>query len=410
MFAEVNRLLGVRATGMGASGLLRLPFLALAFLFPAGLAAADVDPIVFAQAGHEHFYNVEYDEAIADFEKAVASDPQNPLFYNYLANAYLFREMRRLGLLDGNLYDASNGFLESKKAEPNPAEIQRINRLLDRVRGMCEARLKKNPRDVDALYALGVTHAIVGSMKFTIDKSWTEALRAGGRANEYHEKVLALDPNYHDAKLVIGMYQYIVGSIPRSVKWLAFLLGYHGSRTRGVVLMQEAMTKGRNTTSAAAFLLSVVYAREKKHEYSRRLLRPLSEYYPRNPLVVLEIGRSYLREGNQKKALEVYVQVARDMEAGKPGYHKLPRERLWYQIGVLYQRQGQFPEALEAYGRVAEQSSDGLLKAYTGLRRGEIYIAQNRLEHARAEYQRVAGMPYEEARRQAEVRLRSLSK
>ena len=52
MFAEVNRLLGVRATGMGASGLLRLPFLALAFLFPAGLAAADVDPIVFAQAGH----------------------------------------------------------------------------------------------------------------------------------------------------------------------------------------------------------------------------------------------------------------------------------------------------------------------------------------------------------------------
>jgi len=243
MFAEVNRLLGVRATGMGASGLLRLPFLALAFLFPAGLAAADVDPIVFAQAGHEHFYNVEYDEAIADFEKAVASDPQNPLFYNYLANAYLFREMRRLGLLDGNLYDASNGFLESKKAEPNPAEIQRINRLLDRVRGMCEARLKKNPRDVDALYALGVTHAIVGSMKFTIDKSWTEALRAGGRANEYHEKVLALDPNYHDAKLVIGMYQYIVGSIPRSVKWLAFLLGYHGSRTRGVELMQDVEKK-----------------------------------------------------------------------------------------------------------------------------------------------------------------------
>ena len=401
--------MGVRATGMGASGLSCLPFLALSILFPAGLAAADVDPIIFAQAGHQHFYNVEYDEAIADFEKAAAAEPQNPLFYNYLANAYLFREMRKLGLLDGNLYDASNSFLESKKPEPNPAEIQRINRLLDGVRGMCEARLKKNPRDVDALYALGVTHAIEGSMKFTLDKSWTEALRAGGRANEYHEKVLAINPNYHDAKLVAGMYQYIVGSIPRSVKWLAFLLGYRGSRTRGVELMQEAMTKGKNTGSAAAFLLSVVYAREKKHEYSRRLLQPLSEYYPRNPLVVLEIGRSYLREGNQKKALEIYAQVARDMEAGRPGYNKLPRERLWYQVGILYQRQGQFPEALEAYGRVAEQSSDGLLKAYTGLRRGEIYIAQNRLEHARAEYQRVAAMPYEEARRQAEVRLRSLS-
>jgi tetratricopeptide (TPR) repeat protein len=407
-FSEVAIRLGARAAGHGAIVLQALSLLAIPFLFPVNSFAADVDPWVFARAGNEHFYNVEYDEAIADFEKALAGDPENALFYNYLANAYLFREMYRLGLLDGNLYDASNSFLESKKPEPNSTEIARINGLLKRVRGICEDRLKKNPRDVDALYALGVTYAIEGSMKFTLDKSWTEALRAGSRANSYHERVLALDPSYHDAKLVTGMYQYIVGSIPRSVKWLAFLLGYRGSRTRGVELMQEAMVKGKNTTSAAAFLLSVVYAREKMHEYSRRLLRPLSEFYPRNPLVPLEIGRSYIREGNLKKALEIYVQVARDMEAGKPGYHRLPRERLWYQIGFLYQRQGQFAEALEAYERVAEQGSDGLLKAYTGLRRGEIYIAQNRLDNARAEYRRVAAMPYEEARRQAELRLRSL--
>ena len=389
--------------------MLCLPFLALSFLFPAGLAADDVDPWVFAQAGHEHFYNLEYDDAIADFEKAVAGSPENPLFYNYLANTYLFREMHRLGLLDGNLYDASNSFIESKKPEPNPTEIARINGLLHRVRGLCEARIKKHPRDSDALYALGVTYAIEGSMKFTLDKSWTEALRAGSRANDYHEKVLLLDPSYHDAKLVTGMYQYIVGSIPRSVRWLAFLFGYRGSRTRGVELMQEAMTKGKNTSSAAAFLLSIVYAREKKHEYSRRLLRPLSEYFPRNPYIPLEMARSYTREGNPKKALELYVQAARDMEAGRPGYHRLPRERLWYQIGVLYQREGQYAEALAAYARVSDHSgADGLLKAYTGLRRGEIYLAQNRLESARSEYQRVAAMPYEEARRQAEARLRSL--
>ena len=372
--------------------------------------AADVDPWVFAQAGNQHFYNLEYDEAIADFDKAVAGDPQTPLFYNYLANAYLFREMYRLGLLEGNLYDASNGFLGSKKPQPDPTEIARINGLLKRVRGLCEARLKENPRDVEALYALGVTYALEGSMKFTLDRSWTEALRAGSRGNEYHERVLKIDPNYHDAKLVTGMYQYVVGSIPASVKWLAFLFGYRGSRSRGVELMQEAMTKGKNTTSAAAFLLSIVYAREKKHEWSRRLLQPLSEYYPRNPLIPLEIGRSYLREGNQKKALEVYVKAARDMDAGRPGYNKLPRERLWYQVGFLNQREGQYPEALDAYARVSEDNgADGLVKAYSGLRRGEIYLAQNRLENARAEYQRVAAMPYEETRRQAQDKLRTLS-
>lgn len=375
------------------------------------VAADDVDPWVYAFAGQEHFYNAEYEEAIADLEKAVAAEPDNPFFHNYLTEAYLFQEMYRLGLLDGNLYDASNSFLEAKNLEPSPAQMAKIKNSLARVRALCQARLKTNPRDTDALYALGVTYGLEGTYKFTIEKSWMDALRAGSRANELHEKVLAIDPAYHDAKLMTGVYQFVVGSIPRGVKWLAFLFGYRGSRARGIELLQDAMLHGRHTTSAAAFLLEVCYNRERQFEYARQLLRPLAKYYPRNPLIPLEIARTYGRQGNDKRALELYVEVARDMEAGRPGYHKLPRERLWYQIGVLYQRQGQLAEALDAFARVTDASGgDGLLKAYSTLRRGEIFLAQNRPERARAEYQRVAAMPYEEARRQAQERLRALDR
>ncbi|MFQ5778500.1 MAG: tetratricopeptide repeat protein, partial [Terriglobia bacterium] len=101
--------------------------------------------------------------------------------------------------------------------------------------------------------------------------------------------------------------------------------------------------------------------------------------------------------------------VARDMEAGRPGYDKLPRARLWYQVGMLYQQQGRFAEALEAYARVTERDeSEGLVRAYSGLRRGEIFLAQKNLEDARAEYERVAALPYEGPKREAEKRLRSL--
>ncbi|MBI4466946.1 MAG: tetratricopeptide repeat protein [Acidobacteria bacterium] len=382
----------------------------LALLLTAAVAAADnVDPWVYAHAGLDHFYSLEYKEAISDLEKAVEGDPGNPILENFLTNAYLFEELHRLGQLEGNLYSASNAFLREKKPEPGRQPAELIRQRIARVKQLAERRLERNPRDVNALYALGLAHGIEANMLFTLEKKYLDALRTGSKANELHERLLRLDPNYHDARLIPGLYQYAVGSIPRSVKWLAFLFGYRGSKQRGIQLMQQAMMGGKWVTSDAAILLAVIYGREKQHAYARQLLTAVSGYYPRNPLLFLEIGRSYEREGNRKAALEIYLQAADRREAGAPGYFKLKRERLYYEIGSLYQHQGALEKALQAYGKVSEEpNSDGLLVAYSALRRGEIFLAQNRPERARAEYERAAALPYEEPRREAQHRLRTL--
>lgn len=390
-----------------------LPLLLVGMLFllgPARVAANnEVDPWVYYYLSQDHFYNLEYEEAIESLQKALEGDPDNPFFHNSLANTYLFQELYRLGQLEGNLYGASNAFLKEKKPKPDPAQMAKFKQSIAKVKSLCKAQLKENPRDVDALYNLGISYATEGNYKFTIERSWFDALRAGGKANDYHKKVLRLAPDYYDAKLVPGVYEYVVGSIPRSVKWLAFLFGYSGSKQRGIRLIQEAMTRGKLLTSASAFLLAVVYNREKRYDYARTVFASLQEFYPRNPLIPLEIARTYTREGQDQTALEHYVAVAEAMEAGRPGYDKLPRERLWYQIGVLRQKQGQWDQALEAFARVTDSADgDGLLKAHSGLRRGEIFLAQSRPEQARAEYRRVADLPYEETRQQAHERLRKL--
>lgn len=368
-----------------------------------------VDPWTYAYAGMDHFYNLEYDEALAEFQLAGEADPGNPFFYNFVANTYLFQELYRLGKLEGNLYDASNAFLKDKKPEPDRERISKVEKNIARAREICEARLEKNPRDKEALYVLGATYGIEGNLKFTIEKSWFGALRAGSKANDLHQEVLGLDPEYHDAKLIPGVYQYAVGSIPRSVKWLAFLAGYSGSRQRGVELLHQAMLHGKLTSSDATFLLAIIYTREKRHSDARKLLKNRAAFYPRNPLLPMEVARTFTREGKHTDALEHYLRVANDMEAGKPGYDKLPRERVWYQVGVLLQRQAKYEEALQAFARAMDDpEGDGLVKAHSGLRRGEILLVQNRPDEARAEYRRVASMPFEETRRQAEERLRNL--
>lgn len=402
--------LGTRSGNSGVGRVL-LSLLGLAGLLGAVPAAAEsVDPWVYAYSGLDHFYNLEYEESISDLEKALEGEPENPIFHNFLTNAYLFQELYRLGQLEGNLYSASNAFLKEKKPEPNGQRMQLIRERIAHVKRLCKERLQRNPRDTDALYALGLAYGIEANYTFTMEKKYLEALRTGGKANDLHERVLKLDPNYHDAKLIPGIYQYAVGSIPRSVKWLAFLFGYRGSKERGIELLQQAMVQGKWVTSDAATLLAVIYTRENEHAYARQLLTTISGYFPRNPLYFLEMGRSHEREGNRKAALEIYLEAADRLEADAPGYFRIPRERLYYEIGSLHQQLGQFRMALEAYGKVTERpDSDGLMTAYSALRRGEIFLAQKRVDRARAEYERAAALPYEEPQREARQRLQALN-
>jgi len=378
-----------------------------------GVAArADgVDPWVYAHAGLDHFYNLEYDEAIADLQKALEGDPDNVLFHNYLTNVFLFQELYRTRRLEGNLYAASNAFLKAQTPKPDPERMALIRQRVATVKQLCQQRLQENRYDTEALYAQGVAYSIEANYKFTLEKKYLDALRAASKANQLHRQVLKLDPNYHDAKLVPGLYQYVVGSLPGGIKFLVFLIGHRGNKSRGIALLQDAIANGQQVSSGAAILLGVVYNREKKHAYARQLYETLSQYYPRNLLLRLEVGRTYEREGNRAAALEVYTQVVEQVEAGVPGYSKVPRERLYYQIGIMHLQVGELDRALSAFFHVSErEEGDGLVKAFSALRRGEIHVAQKQLERARAEFERVAAMPYEEPRRLAQQRLRALSR
>jgi Flp pilus assembly protein TadD len=74
--------------------LLTLAWMAAALSLP--LAAQDS---AVAQ-GFDHFYNLEYDQAIADFQRAIAQDPNSPDLHNHLAQTVVFREMYRDGALE----------------------------------------------------------------------------------------------------------------------------------------------------------------------------------------------------------------------------------------------------------------------------------------------------------------------
>ncbi|MDP9113835.1 MAG: hypothetical protein M3O20_09145, partial [Acidobacteriota bacterium] len=64
-----------------------------------------------ADAGYQHFYNLEFPEALAAFRAEAAANPGSPDAYNHVAHAILYREMFRSGALESELVTGSNPFL-----------------------------------------------------------------------------------------------------------------------------------------------------------------------------------------------------------------------------------------------------------------------------------------------------------
>ena len=71
--------------------------------------------------GFNHFYNNEYDQALAVFDRQIQDAPDDALAYNALAQTILYREMYRNGALESELVAGNNLFLHRSKMRDQPA-------------------------------------------------------------------------------------------------------------------------------------------------------------------------------------------------------------------------------------------------------------------------------------------------
>src|ERR1017187_11004709 len=68
----------------------------------ARVAASQQDPLV--EAAFDHFYNLDYDRAIQEFEKVLDRHPADPAAVNHLLTTILMRELYRMGAMNSGEY------------------------------------------------------------------------------------------------------------------------------------------------------------------------------------------------------------------------------------------------------------------------------------------------------------------
>lgn len=334
--------------------------------------------------GLQHFYNLEYDEAIAAFREQIALQPEEPAAHNQLAMAILYRELYRSGALETELVSGGNPFLRRPKMNPSPESEKQFFSAIQRSMDLSQARLNKDPRDTHALYTLGVAHGLRANYNFLVRKAYMDSLRDATAARRLHNKVTDLDPSNVDARLVQGVHEYVVGSLPWHIRMLGFLVGFRGDKERGIQILEEVARKGRLNDVDAEVLLCAIYRRERSAAKAVPLLQDLIRRFPRNYLLRLELAQMYSDLGDKQQALGVLAEMERLRAEGAPGYARLPLEKILFARGVIQFWYNDLDEAIENLKRVTAKAEqlDLNTESFAWLRLGQAYDLTGRRELA----------------------------
>ena len=343
------------------------------------------DPLT--DSAFERFYNLDYEHAIQDFERVMEKHPNDPFAVNHVLTAVLIRELYRMGAMNTGEY-ANDSFIGQAHHPADPKAKERIKELVQRAENLEEAQLKANPKDLDALYARGVTRAQFSVYTALVERAWFTALRNAVGARHDHEKVLEEEPGYTDAKLVVGTHNYVMGSLPWGVKVAVSLVGLSGSKEKGIQYLYEAAGSNGETSVDAKVVLMLFLRREHRYDHALKITRSLIPRYPQNGLFALEEGNLLRVSGKKPEAAAVYRQV---WEAGRQGrYPGLHYEMAALSLGDLLRGEKDYAGAAGAYelvGTVAQPDRELLQKA--NLAAGEMYDVLQKRELAVRKYQAV---------------------
>jgi tetratricopeptide (TPR) repeat protein len=339
------------------------------------------------RSGFEHLYNLEYDAAVREFEAALKAHPDDAFATNHLLSGVLFRELYRIGALDTELY-AKNSFLTSKQF-PIDAQLQaRIKGLIERSFQLEEARLKTNPDDPDALYARGVTRGLRSTYIGLVEKAWFAALRNAVGARHDHERVLELDPKYSDAKMVVGIHNYVMGSISWPIKVAAAVAGLSGSKSKGIEYLYAAGEAGGETSVDARIALSLFLRREQRYPEALKLVGGMAADYPHNFLLTLEYANLLNAAGHGQEAITTFRKLLADGKSGVFAESRL--EQAEYGLGEALRGQHDYAGAAAAYDAVlGYPRADPDLRQRASLAAGEMYDLMNQRAQAVQHYQAV---------------------
>lgn len=353
---------------------------------------------ILRAAGYEALYNLDYDGARRRFTELARLYPDHPAGPQCIAATVWLQQLNQSWRLKASLYN--NDAYSGNNEKIDRKLLAEFRDAIRQAKALSETRLRKDPSDVEALYFLGAAEGLESAFAAGVERRFMAALRSGSRAVDLHREVLKRDPEYRDAELTIGLYNYVVGSLPMAVKIVAGTIGYKGSKRRGLETLERVAKEGKWAKDVARVLLVDLYKRERRWMDAAVVAADLSKRYPQNYLLKLQIADALTEQmahsgqrktiTEQQRVFDIYEDLLRDRAvSGAAGASDV----VHYRYGETLLSAGQNDRALREFVVVARRSSEVGLASMSRLQAAHVLDLAGRRHEALDEYRAVLSAP-----------------
>jgi hypothetical protein len=346
-----------------------------------------------AQAGFSDIFNLDYKNAECDFISLERDYPQHPAPPLYLASILWLQELVRRQDLTLNRFIYPGYFSRKSNESMPPQDRAAFLGDLQKCETLAGAILKRNNRDKDARYFLATAYSLRASFAITVDHNVRDSFSNARKAFSYSRELIEEDKSYYDAYLTVGLYEYIVGSIPWYFRWMAFVAGLHGSKDEGMNHLKIASAKGQYVRNEAQLIEMVLDARERRYPEALEIAEELSGRFRRNYLFALNTAQIMEWSGKWDQATAHLLDIEKRVQEKEPNFDKLPAARFHFIIGLEFMTMNKLDLAQEQFQKaLTDPRIPGRERAFSHLRLGRILDLKGQRDEAVKEYQTVLAL------------------
>ncbi len=239
------------------------------------------------EEGVTAFYETRWDDATDLFDRMKEKSPEDPRAYFFESMIpfweYFFVHQKE---------ELANDFLNISESAVN----------------FSEKKLQENPGDTTLVLMLSGLHGY-RSLVAAGEKEYRTAMQSGVTGFKYTRRLLSLDSTRPDAQIGRGMFYYMVGSVPREVRWLTNMVGVRGDIEMGFEEIKKAAKSESAVSNDAKMMLMYLYDKEERYNEAIIYADQLTEKFPDNVIFHYKKGQIYQKKGNIDEAIESFSRV-----------------------------------------------------------------------------------------------------
>lgn len=267
-------------------------------VLPESYSAAVVGAVNLQRALHG-LYSLEYQAGEAEAEAFIKANEDNPYGELFITGMLWWRAAT-----------------EGLRSIDDPGLASRFDAHSRRAVALSKRLFKADkPRlRAEAYFVAGMSLGLRGQWRLT-NRQWLKAYLDGKKAIKYLRKCVEADPNFHDAYLGLGIFDYQSAVLPGVLRFGALLL-VRGDRERGLARIRQAMEKGQFARQQATqFLLTIFIAQENNPAEALKLLHDLRRDFPDGIYYAAVEAAMLAASGDRSAALPAWAGVYASLNA-----------------------------------------------------------------------------------------------